>query len=30
MHIAMLTFQGFNELDSIVVFGILSRIKKAD
>jgi transcriptional regulator GlxA family with amidase domain len=28
MHIAILTFQGFNELDSIVAFGILNRIKK--
>ncbi len=28
MHIAILTFQGFNELDSIVALGVLSRIKK--
>ncbi len=28
MHIAILTFQGFNELDSIVALGILNRIKK--
>lgn len=29
MHIAILTFQGFNELDSIVALGILNRIKKS-
>lgn len=28
MHIAILTFEGFNELDSLVAFGILNRIKK--
>jgi len=28
MHIAILTFQGFNELDSIVALGILNRIRK--
>ncbi len=28
MHIAILTFQGFNELDSLVAFGILNRIKR--
>ena len=28
MHIAILTFQGFNELDSFVAFGVLNRIKK--
>jgi transcriptional regulator GlxA family with amidase domain len=28
MHIAILTFQGFNELDSIVALGILSRVRK--
>ncbi len=27
MHIAILTFQGFNELDSIVALGVLNRIK---
>lgn len=27
MHIAILTFQGFNELDSFVALGILNRIK---
>jgi putative intracellular protease/amidase len=30
MHIAILTFDGFNELDSLVAFGILNRIKKPD
>jgi transcriptional regulator GlxA family with amidase domain len=30
MHIAILTFEGFNELDSIVALGILNRIKKPD
>ena len=29
MHIAILTFQGFNELDSLVALGVLNRIKKA-
>jgi transcriptional regulator GlxA family with amidase domain len=28
MHIAILTFQDFNELDSIVALGILNRIRK--
>ena len=28
MHIAILTFQGFNELDSFVSLGVLNRIKK--
>jgi hypothetical protein len=28
MHIAILTFQGFNELDSFVALGVLNRIKK--
>lgn len=28
MHIAILTFQGFNELDSIVALGILNRVKR--
>jgi transcriptional regulator GlxA family with amidase domain len=27
MHIAILTFQGFNELDSLVALGVLNRIK---
>jgi transcriptional regulator GlxA family with amidase domain len=30
MHIAILTFQGFNELDSLVALGVLKRIKKPD
>jgi transcriptional regulator GlxA family with amidase domain len=29
-HIAILTFDGFNELDSIVALGILSRVRKTD
>ena len=28
MHVAILTFQGFNELDSLVALGVLNRIKK--
>ena len=28
MHIAILTFEGFNELDSLIALGILSRVKK--
>src|SRR3984885_9877083 len=28
MHIAILTFEGFNELDSLVVFSILNRVKR--
>jgi transcriptional regulator GlxA family with amidase domain len=28
MHIAILTFEGFNELDSLIALGILNRIKK--
>jgi transcriptional regulator GlxA family with amidase domain len=28
MHVAILTFDGFNELDSLVAFGILNRIRK--
>lgn len=28
MHIAILTFQGFNELDSLIALGLLNRIKK--
>ncbi len=30
MHVAILTFQGFNEIDSLVALGILNRIKKRD
>jgi transcriptional regulator GlxA family with amidase domain len=28
MHVAILTFEGFNELDSVVALGILNRVKK--
>ncbi len=28
MHIAILTFQGFNELDSLVALGVLNRIRR--
>lgn len=28
MHITILTFQGFNELDSFIALGVLNRIKK--
>jgi transcriptional regulator GlxA family with amidase domain len=28
MHIAILTFEGFNELDSLIAFGILSRVRQ--
>jgi len=30
MHIAILTFDGFNELDSLIALGILNRIKTPD
>jgi transcriptional regulator GlxA family with amidase domain len=30
MHITILTFQGYNELDSLIAFGVLNRIKKPD
>ncbi|MGJ7506291.1 DJ-1/PfpI family protein [Variovorax sp. GT1P44] len=30
MHIAILTFEGFNELDSMIALGILNRVKQAD
>ena len=30
MLISILTFQGFNELDSLIAFGILNRIKKPE
>ncbi|MBJ7537670.1 DJ-1/PfpI family protein [Marinomonas transparens] len=30
MKISILTFEGFNELDSLIAFGILSRVKKPD
>jgi transcriptional regulator GlxA family with amidase domain len=28
MHIAILTFDGYNELDSLIAYGILNRVKK--
>lgn len=28
MHIAILTFEGFNELDSFIALGILNRIHR--
>ena len=28
MHIAILTFEGFNELDSLIAYGILNRVKQ--
>ncbi|MBV7523569.1 AraC family transcriptional regulator [Pseudomonas jessenii] len=28
MHIAILTFEGFNELDSLIAFGILNRVQQ--
>lgn len=30
MHLAILTFDGFNELDSLIALGILNRIRKPD
>jgi transcriptional regulator GlxA family with amidase domain len=27
MHVAILTFQGFNELDSLIALGVLNRVK---
>jgi transcriptional regulator GlxA family with amidase domain len=30
MHIAILTFEGFNELDSLIALGILNRIRRPD
>jgi transcriptional regulator GlxA family with amidase domain len=30
MHIAILTFEGFNELDSLIALGILNRVRKSD
>lgn len=30
MHIAILTFDGFNELDSLIAYGVLNRIKQPD
>jgi len=30
LHIAILTFEGFNEIDSLVALGILGRVRKPD
>ena len=30
MHIAILTFEGFNELDSLIAYAILNRIHRSD
>ena len=30
MHIAILTFDGYNELDSLIALGILNRVRKQD
>ncbi len=30
MHIAILTFEGYNELDSLIALGVLHRVKKPD
>ena len=30
MHIAILTFEGFNELDSLIALGLLNLVKKPD
>ena len=30
MHISILTFEGFNELDSLIALGILNRVKRPD
>ncbi|MBO1325499.1 DJ-1/PfpI family protein [Acetobacter sp. TBRC 12305] len=30
MHIAILTFDGYNELDSLIALGVLNRVKKPD
>ncbi|MFD6063535.1 DJ-1/PfpI family protein [Rhodococcus wratislaviensis] len=30
MHIAILTFEGYNELDSLIALGVLNRVKTAD
>jgi transcriptional regulator GlxA family with amidase domain len=30
MHIAILTFEGFNELDSLIALGILNRVRRLD
>ena len=28
MHIAILTFEGYNELDSLIALGVLNRVKR--
>jgi transcriptional regulator GlxA family with amidase domain len=30
VHIAILTFDGYNELDSLIALGVLNRVKRAD
>jgi transcriptional regulator GlxA family with amidase domain len=30
VHIAIVTFDGFNELDSLIAFGILQRVQRSD
>ncbi|MCP3717461.1 DJ-1/PfpI family protein [Paraburkholderia sp. CNPSo 3281] len=30
MHIAILTFEGFNELDSLIAFNLLNRVRQPD
>jgi transcriptional regulator GlxA family with amidase domain len=30
MHVAILTFEGYNEIDSFVAFHVLNRVRKAD
>jgi len=30
VHIAILTFEGYNELDSLIAFGVLNRIRNSD
>jgi transcriptional regulator GlxA family with amidase domain len=30
VHIAILTFEGYNELDSLIALGVLNRVRRAD
>lgn len=30
MHIAILTFEGFNELDSLIAYAMLNRVRQPD
>jgi len=30
MHVAILTFEGYNELDSLIALGVLNRVHAAD